>query len=333
MDDDSKTTPSVGGDDDPFAAAIRSMKDPGYEDLRGPPAWYKMKKRPKHLPQRKLDELKRVVAEIRARHDVEMVILFGSHARGNWVEDAYEEDDIHYEYQSDFDILIVMADKAGERDVAHDTALIEALLPGQTGTRVNYIVHTIQYINQMLSERRYFFMDILKEGYQLYDSGRYKLARPPKELPPALMLKHAQEYFEEWIESGDGFLAGAKFQQSEGRLKIAAFDLHQAAERYITCLLLVHTGYRPKEHDMAKLMQQGAGFAREFHALFPNNSQEELHLFDLLRRAYVDARYKRTYQIDDDEFERLAQRVLRMKQIVEKVCQNKIEALRVLDQS
>jgi uncharacterized protein len=331
MDDDSKATPSVWGDDDPFAM-LQAMKDPVCEDLRGPSAWYKMKKRPKHLPQRKLDELKRVVAEIRARHDVEMVILFGSHARGNWVEDAYEEDDIHYEYHSDFDILIVMADKAGERDVAHDTALIEALLPGQNGTRVNYIVHTIQYVNQMLSERRYFFMDILKDGYQLYDSGRYKLARPPKELPPAVMLKHAREYFEEWTESGDGFIAGAKFQQSEGRLKIAAFDLHQAAERYITCLLLVHTGYRPKEHDMAKLLQQGAGFAREFHELFPNNTQEEQHLFGLLRRAYVDARYSRAYQIDDDEFDRLSQRVLRMKQIVDKVCRGKIEALQAPEQ-
>ncbi|MEJ2427083.1 MAG: HEPN domain-containing protein, partial [Candidatus Thiodiazotropha sp.] len=145
--------------------------------------------------------------------------------------------------------------------------------------------------------------------------------------PPAVMLNHAREYFEEWTESGDGFMAGAKFQQSEGRLKIAAFDLHQAAERYITCLLLVYTGYRPKEHDMAKLLQQGAGFAQELHALFPNDSQEEQHLFDLLRRAYVDARYSRAYQIDDDEFEGLYQWVLRLKQIVTKLCQDKIKAL------
>jgi predicted nucleotidyltransferase len=36
-----------------------------------------------------------------------MVILFGSHARGDWVEDFQET----YEYVSDFDILIVTKDR------------------------------------------------------------------------------------------------------------------------------------------------------------------------------------------------------------------------------
>ena len=39
-----------------------------------------------------------------------MILLFGSHARGNWVEDRYTgEDGIVYEHQSDFDILVVTA--------------------------------------------------------------------------------------------------------------------------------------------------------------------------------------------------------------------------------
>ncbi|MCU7934178.1 MAG: nucleotidyltransferase domain-containing protein [Candidatus Thiodiazotropha sp. (ex Dulcina madagascariensis)] len=92
---------------------------------------------------------------------MEMIILFGSHARGDWVEDQYEEDHITYEYRSDFDILIVTADKGDERDIAYDNDLKAALQPGPHGTRVNYIVHTIQHVNQMLAERRFFFMDIL----------------------------------------------------------------------------------------------------------------------------------------------------------------------------
>ncbi len=314
-------------DKDSFAP-LRALMDHCYEDIRGPSAWYKMKKRPKHLPQYKLDELKRMVAEIRARHDVEMIILFGSFARGNWVEDAYEEDGIHYEYRSDFDVLVVTADKTQERDVAHDRDLIEALLPDQDGTRVNFIVHTIQHVNQMLSERRYFFMDILKEGYQLYDSGRYKLARPPKALPADLMLRHAEDYFEEWMGSADGFLKMAKRAIGEGELKISAFLIHQSAERYITCLLLVFTGYRPKEHDMARLFQQAAGFARAFETVFPLESEESQQLFELLRRAYVDARYSRAYRISEDELERLCQRVQRMREIVEQVCGERIELLK-----
>lgn len=299
-----------------------------YEDTRGPSAWYKMKTRPKHLPPHKQQELRKIVEAILAHHDVEMIILFGSHARGDWVEDKYEEDHITYEYRSDYDILILTADKESERTVAYDSDLKHDLEPGAYGTRVNYIVHTIQHVNQMLAERRFFFMDIQKEGNLLYDSGRYTLARPPKELPPEVMLRHAQEYFEEWLESADGFLDSAGYNQSKGRPKIAAFDLHQAAERYITCLLLVHTGYRPKEHDMEKLIGQAAGFDPRFGLIFPNNTKEEKHLFDLLRRAYVDARYSKSYRINDEELHVIGERISALKVITLGVCKRRIEELR-----
>jgi len=304
------------------------MMEHCYEDTRGPAAWYKMNHLPKHLPPHKQQELKEIVAAICARHDVEMIILFGSHARGDWVEDEYEEDHITYEYRSDYDILIITADKDSERDVSYDSDLKHDLEPGGTGTRINYIVHTIQHVNQMLAERRFFFMDILKEGYLLHDSGRYKLARPPKELPPDVMLRHAEEYFEEWMDSGDGFYEMYEAALKSGRNKIAAFQIHQAAERYITCLLLVHTGYRPKEHDMEKLIGQAAGFDPRFGLIFPNNTKEEKHLFDLLRRAYVDARYSKSYRITDEELKVIGERIRAIKAITLSVCKKKIGDLR-----
>ncbi len=297
-------------------------------DFDGPPAWYKMKKRPKHLPPHKREALDGIVAAIRERHDVEMVILFGSHARGNWVEDRYVEDHITYEYRSDFDILIIVADKSSERDVNFDSDLKQTLEPGEDGTRVNYIVHTIHHVNQMLAERRFFFMDILKEGYLLYDSERFKLARPPKELPPDVMLRHAEEYFEEWMDSAQGFFEMYLAALSSGRDKIAAFQLHQSVERYITCLLLVHTGYRPKEHDLEKLIRQAAGFDPRFATVFPTETEEDKHLFDLLRRAYVDARYSKRYAITDAELDAIASNVEALKQLTDEVCSKRIHALR-----
>ena len=297
-------------------------------ELKGPPAWYKMKKRPKHLPKSKRDELDHLVEAIRARHDVEMIILFGSHARGDWVEDEYEEDHITYEYRSDFDVLIVTADKSTERDVTFDNDLKQALEPEEDGTRVNYIAHTIQHVNQMLAERRYFFMDILKEGYLLYDSGHYKLARPPKELPPEVMLRHAEEYFEDWMESAEEFSDTAQMTMDKNRLKLAAFLLHQATERYITCLLLVHTGYRPKEHDLEKLFRMAAGYDPRFATVFDKQREEDKHLFDLLRRAYVDARYSKRYAITEAELKAIAGRVENLKELTAEVCEAKIETLR-----
>ena len=39
--------------------------------------------------------------------DLAMLILLGSYARGDWVNDRYVEGDIIYTYQSDFDLLLV----------------------------------------------------------------------------------------------------------------------------------------------------------------------------------------------------------------------------------
>ncbi|MCK9530811.1 MAG: HEPN domain-containing protein [Gammaproteobacteria bacterium] len=306
--------------------------DHSYEDTRGPSPWYKMKTRPKHLPPHKQDELRRVVDTVRAHQDVEMIILFGSHARGDWVEDEYEEDHITYGYHSDYDILIVTADKDRERHVNHDEKLKAALQPEGKGTRVNFIVHTIQHVNQMLAERRFFFMDILKEGFLLWDSGRYSLARPPKELPPEVMLRHAEEYFGEWMESGDGFFDSAAYNQSKGRHKIAAFELHQTAERYITCLLLVHTGYKPKEHDLEKLLAQAAGFDPRFAAIFPRHTGPEERLFDLLRRAYVDARYSRNYFISGEELDLIRKRLESLRIATDASCRKRIEGLAVANE-
>ncbi len=304
-----------------------------YEDTRGPSPWYKMKTRPKHLPPHKQDELRRVVETIRKHQDVEMIILFGSHARGDWVEDEYEEDHITYGYHSDYDILIVTADKDRERDVNHDEKLKAALQPEGKGTRINFIVHTIQHVNQMLAERRFFFMDILKEGFLLWDSGRYSLARPPKELPPEVMLRHAEEYFSEWMHSGDEFAIDFGNALARGSNKNAAFYIHQAAERYITCLLLMHTGYKPKEHDLEKLLSQASGFDPRFTTVFPRNTIDEEHLFDLLRRAYVDARYSKSYRISGEELSAIGERVQSVKAITADVCGRRIRELQGFDQS
>jgi predicted nucleotidyltransferase len=42
-----------------------------------------------------------------------MIILFGSYAKGTWVQDWYTEGHILYSYQSDFDIMVIVKGKYG----------------------------------------------------------------------------------------------------------------------------------------------------------------------------------------------------------------------------
>ncbi|MCE7062287.1 nucleotidyltransferase domain-containing protein [Dyadobacter sp. CY343] len=59
-----------------------------------------------HLPEDKQEDLETLTKIILEKVPAEMVILFGSHARGDWVED-YQE---NTEYVSDYDILVITRD-------------------------------------------------------------------------------------------------------------------------------------------------------------------------------------------------------------------------------
>ncbi|HBS87330.1 MAG: hypothetical protein A2W91_17280 [Bacteroidetes bacterium GWF2_38_335] len=67
-----------------------------------------MKTTTEQLPERNRAEINGIVSVIREKLPAQMIILFGSYARGEQVNDKYVEDGITYEYQSDYDILVVM---------------------------------------------------------------------------------------------------------------------------------------------------------------------------------------------------------------------------------
>jgi len=62
----------------------------------------------------------------------------------------------------------------------------------------------------------------------------------------------------------------------------------------------------------------------EFAKVFPRETDEQDKLFDLLRKAYIDARYKDSYEITKEQLEYLAQRIKKLHQVTEKICKEKI---------
>ena len=81
---------------------------------------------------------------------------------------------------------------------------------------------------------------------------------------------------------------------------MAAFLLHQAAENFYYTVLLVFTGYKSKTHNLRKLRKQAKYLSEKLFLVFPiENNKKEKHLFDLLKRGYIDARYRSDYIITD----------------------------------
>lgn len=184
-----------------------------------------MKKSLAHLPLNKKQELKRLKSIILEKNShTQFIILFGSHARGDWVDDEYTEDHISYSYKSDFDILVITDDK----NTCHNESLwaqIESEYSGafsSSRTPVDDIIsHHIQEVNKRLREGPYFFSDIKKEGVLLYDSGNYKLERRRK-IDPARRMEIAVEDFEQWFESANEFYWGYESYLKRKSYKIAA---------------------------------------------------------------------------------------------------------------
>jgi uncharacterized protein len=278
-----------------------------------------------HLPRRKKDELRRIADTIiEMVPATQMVILFGSHARGDWVEDRYEKDGRIYEYMSDYDIMVV----TDTRQAADSTSVwskVEKKIraPQISETWTTLITHDIDYVNRRITKAAYFFVDVKKEGICLYNTGKHRLARLC-EPDPRERFGQAKANLEYWFQKSKEFFLQFKAAYNRKSLSIAAFELHQATENLYHSLLLVFTGYKPKLHDLEKLGHLTNGFGKELLTVFPTATEEERKRFQLLKRAYTEARYEPRYRITKEELDYLAERVRLLQDVVKLLCERRI---------
>jgi len=278
------------------------------------------------LPEAKRDELKKIVHTLLEFKEVEMIILFGSYATDKYVHlDKYVEGGITYVYQSDYDLLIILSQNKQANNINLVHGITEKLKLLKLFTPVSPIYEGAGFVNEQLSEGNYFFNDIKSEGVLLYDSKRKRLARKRK-LNIKEIKKQAQDYFDEWFQSANGFLKQFNYALKEEEYKIAAFLLHQATERYYHTLTLVFTDYKHKIHDLEELGQIASTLDLEYKKIFPRQTEVEKHHFSLLQKAYIDSRYKKGYRINREELEYLSKRVIKLRDLTEKVCKAKIKS-------
>lgn len=295
-----------------------------------------------HLPANKQRELERVKAIIfeefedalslaakgwKKKGRIEKIILYGSYARGGWIDEPHTAKG----YRSDFDILIIVNDKRLTERVDYwlklDDRLIRELAIDKTlHTPVNFIVHTLQEVNDGLAHGRYFFMDVAQDGIALHEADERELHTPkPKTAEQALAM--AQEYFEEWFPLAASAQKGFHFFMSQDELRDAAFILHQATERLYHCILLVCTFYTPHVHNLAFLRTQAERIDMRLVDVWPRETRADRTRFEKLKEAYVKARYSKHYRITREELEWLGLRVEQLGTVVNAICSERISAL------
>lgn len=279
-----------------------------------------------HLPEHKQAELKAILGALIPKYgEIEMIILFGSYARGNWVEDKYTEGGNTYEYKSDYDLLIILSDDKKANADSFTQAVSAKFEALKLDTPVHPIFHGIDFVNEALSEGNYFFADIKKEGIVLFNSSRYQLA-DKREMSPTETQAKAEADFSYWFGSANDFYFQYENAYSHDKLNNAAFQLHQATERYYGAIQLVFTATKPKTHDLEILGGMAKASNMEFGKVFPKGNLQERMRFTLLKKAYVDARYKAEYKISKEDLAWLAERVQLLRKFTEQICKHKIES-------
>ncbi|MDP1875189.1 HEPN domain-containing protein [Phenylobacterium sp.] len=294
-----------------------------------------------HLPDAKRRELSRVVeilfaefedalkgknAPHRKQGRILKVILFGSYARGDWVDDPVGG------YTSDYDLLVVVNHEELTETLeywarAEDHLVRDYNLTHQLTAPANFIVHSLCDVNKRLKKGRPFFVDIVRDGIALYEAPDQPFEHP-QALSPAEALKEADEHFAHWVGSVSEFFGTARYAIEQGWNNKAAFDLHQTTERLYHCVLLVQTLYSPKSHKLNFLRSQAERLAPELIEAWPRDTKVQQRCFELLRRAYVDARYSPHYKISPEELAWLSERIGVLESLVKQVCETRLTAMR-----
>ena len=293
------------------------------------------------LPDRKRRELERVVEILfqglrtatenaegsRRNGRILKIILFGSYARGDWVEAPQDAN----QYRSDYDILVVvnqneLADRATYWEDAERRISDAYLLEKSIQTPANFIVHSLQEVNDALAHGRVFFMEIVKDGVLLYQSDDRELRKPiPK--TPEMALQAAQEYFEEYMGDAMNFLKLFRHAIDDGMNKQAAFLLHQVVENLYQGLLLVLKFYTPYDHNIFFLRDMAEQLDRHLFDVWPRGTRAERAMYQKLKDAYRKARYSRHYKISREELDWLASRTEILGETVHEICSRRIAAL------
>jgi plasmid stabilization system protein ParE/predicted nucleotidyltransferase len=260
------------------------------------------------------------------------IILFGSYAKGKQVVDPVGR------YFSDYDLLVIvdhedLLDASKYWDKAEDR-LVDMLSERGWPQPLTLIIHTLDDVNHQLRRGRYFWVDMARDGIALFEEPGFPLEKPGI-LTEEEAREEAQIYYKREFSGIARALAKAQFDRSEAQRETdpeeqkrwrneAAFDLHQAMERAYYCIMLVLMLYQPKSHNLNFLSKRAEQLDERLIGLWKTDTKFGKRCYELLRAAYVKARYSPHYNIDDDELDWLTERIAELQALTKLICEERL---------
>lgn len=257
-----------------------------------------------------------------------MVVLYGSYARGGYVLwDEKVEFGVNTSYQSDYDIMVVVS----KSNIKHvEDRLRTKVIPKyhkifahRRHASPQFIVEYSNTLNRELGRSQYFFTEVIKYGIKIYDTKEFKLAKP-RELSFREIKEFAEFEFKIHYPDGESLLKHGNFDMENQTYRVGSFQLNQACERFYNAISLVYTNFRPKSHKLNELGSRVKEYSRDLSAVFPLNTDFEKRCYDLLCRAYIEARYNKDFVVTKEELAYMLERTEALRITTLRICNEKI---------
>ena len=171
---------------------------------------------------------------------------------------------------------------------------------GEISRPVRLAVESLERVNGALVEGVPHFVTIAEQGIALYQMEGLRL-KEPRRLPMRERAIRGVAEFIRWHKRGTGFLAGAAFYRDRGDAPMAALMLHQACEHFYLCVLRSISLHAPRTHALDELREAAEALDPHLCSAWPRYIRFERRAFGCIRRAYVEARYGRSYRISGEE--------------------------------
>ncbi len=282
-----------------------------------------------HLPDHKIKELETVTQRIVDTGKAEIVVLFGSYARGNYKEQRGATKG----KKSDYDILAVTSDSDTRTELR---SKLREMFKDIT-VPVQLIVEKIDFVNSNLEEKQYFFTDIKREGKILFNSGRYQLAES-QELTPTRRREIAEEDFKNWFKQSK--VAFEDYQSNYKKIDLgqiysqkSSFHLQQVVEMCYTAIEMVFTHYNPHEHNLETLRERALPFDSQIKEVLPYETTDQQELFDYLNFAYIGGRYRseEEFPVTKKQLDYWSKEAKKLLDLTETICKERIECLKEIE--
>lgn len=282
-----------------------------------------MKENIKHLNVYKQEEIKvifDIISSIWGKYlKSEIVIVFWDYIKNeDYFINVVKEWDQVVNYLEIIDILIITRRPSKGKNLSLSRKILSEIKnSNKVSANVNILIEDIFSFNEWISEWRYFYLDILQNWILVYDSWKCRL-KNWKNISENELKEIKRSDFEAWYEIASEFFLDYKNAFDRESFRMAIFYLHQTTESLITCYLLVKDWYKPKTHDLEILLSKAKSLSERFNCLFDFSSEE--YYFNLLKWAYIDARYKKSYEVKREDLVFLEKKIIFLKWIVEGLC-------------